>query len=390
MGEAMQPTTLTREELFAEVWAEPMHRLAPRYGLSDVGLAKICREMGIPLPWRGYWQKKAAGQKVRPPALPPLAPGSPPHLATATLVPSPPRFRANDAEAAPQVDGHPAAPVERIVVAEKLVRPHPLVEHARSVLQKAKADERGILYAWPKNYLDIRVTRGSLDRALRIMDALVEALEKRGGSVQVRSGKETGTVVRIGEDDIPIRLDERTRRVERKSESRQWLSKRYDFLPTGILALNIDRYARGSYQKTWTDGKTQQLEERLNGFVASLIVAAEEEKALSVERERWHREWEVGQRAREEARRREEEERRRIDEVDKRLEAWEKCVRLCEFSAAIVARANVDGNERERLRLENWLAWVDRYVDRIDPVLHRGWLAAFEEGTELLDDRKSG
>lgn len=389
MRGAMQPTTLTREELFAEVWAEPMHRLAPRYGLSDVGLAKICREMGIPLPWRGYWQKKAAGQKVRPPALPPLAPGSPAHLATATLVPSPPRFRAKNLEAAPQVDGRPA-PVERIVVAGKLVRPHPLVEHARSVLQKAKADERGILYAWPKNYLDIRVTQGSLDRALLIMDALVQALEKRGFSVSVRSGKETGTVVRIGEDEIPIRLDERTRRVEHKAEPRHWLSKRYDFLPTGILALDIDRYAAGSYQKTWTDGKTQQLEERLDGFVASLIVAAEEEKARRVERERWHEEWEAGQRAREEARRREEAERRRIGEVEKRLEEWEKCGRLREFAAAVETRANLDGDERERLRLENWLAWVNRYADRLDPVLHREWLAAFEEGIGVSDERKRG
>ena len=42
-----------RETLYNEVWTEPVSVVAPRYGLSDVGLAKICRSLAIPLPSRG-------------------------------------------------------------------------------------------------------------------------------------------------------------------------------------------------------------------------------------------------------------------------------------------------------------------------------------------------
>ena len=42
MGRGDQRTELSREELYTQVWAEPMTKLAQRCGLSDRGLAKIC------------------------------------------------------------------------------------------------------------------------------------------------------------------------------------------------------------------------------------------------------------------------------------------------------------------------------------------------------------
>lgn len=46
-----------REELDAQVWSEPMVRLAERYGVSDVAPAKVCRKLEIPVPPRGYWRR---------------------------------------------------------------------------------------------------------------------------------------------------------------------------------------------------------------------------------------------------------------------------------------------------------------------------------------------
>lgn len=47
-----------REELYEEVWSAPVRKVAKKYGISDVGLAKVCRKLSIPLPGRGYWTKK--------------------------------------------------------------------------------------------------------------------------------------------------------------------------------------------------------------------------------------------------------------------------------------------------------------------------------------------
>ena len=62
-----------RERLYEEVWSEPVIVVAKRYGLSDVGLAKICKKLNIPRPGLGYWAKKAAARPVgKPPPLPSL------------------------------------------------------------------------------------------------------------------------------------------------------------------------------------------------------------------------------------------------------------------------------------------------------------------------------
>src|SRR6059058_1607193 len=55
-----------RATLLEEVWSEPVQVVAPRYGLSDVGLKKLCSRLHIPTPPRGHWAKVKAGKRVSP------------------------------------------------------------------------------------------------------------------------------------------------------------------------------------------------------------------------------------------------------------------------------------------------------------------------------------
>jgi hypothetical protein len=61
-----------REALYEKTWVQPMQKLAKEFGISDVGLAKVCKKLFVPVPGRGYWARKAAGQKMgqKPPLLP--------------------------------------------------------------------------------------------------------------------------------------------------------------------------------------------------------------------------------------------------------------------------------------------------------------------------------
>lgn len=77
---APSPKDLTRAELHARVWREPLSRVARDLGVSASGLAKICDRVAIPYPTRGHWAKARAG---RAPATPPLPP--PPSSVEETL-----------------------------------------------------------------------------------------------------------------------------------------------------------------------------------------------------------------------------------------------------------------------------------------------------------------
>ncbi len=65
-----QPVLLTREQLYEKVWSRPVWSLAREWGISDVGLAKICKRHNIPRPGLGYWAKRQAGVKVQQKPLP--------------------------------------------------------------------------------------------------------------------------------------------------------------------------------------------------------------------------------------------------------------------------------------------------------------------------------
>src|SRR5512142_2828685 len=76
----------SRQELYEQVWSEPMVTLAQKYGLSDVGLRKKCKKLNIPLPPQGYFLRNKRGDR---PPLPPYEGKSTVEI-TPTIVAFPP------------------------------------------------------------------------------------------------------------------------------------------------------------------------------------------------------------------------------------------------------------------------------------------------------------
>lgn len=231
-----------REELYAEVWSTPMCTLAKKYGISDVALAKTCRKLNVPLPGRGYWAKKQAGQKLKQPPLP---------SATGTRLiakPSAPKLNSPMAEPGTAEELEQLAHIEaRLgnVEPKRGSLSHPLILQARAVLSKARVDDRGIL--WTRDQcLDIRVSKTSLDRAIRIMASLIQIMEDEGFQVAISkvsrehenaSREHTmvtifGQVVRFGiieravrvvpADVAPAGLDSQVRKTSMMGSARNW------------------------------------------------------------------------------------------------------------------------------------------------------------------------
>jgi hypothetical protein len=89
---------ICRNDLYDLIWSEPITTLAQRFGISDVGLAKVCRRSDIPAPTRGYWARIAAGDSVPRPELPERA-----DLGTRAI-----RFRVNRG---PRADASSSSPI---------------------------------------------------------------------------------------------------------------------------------------------------------------------------------------------------------------------------------------------------------------------------------------
>ena len=148
---------VTREELYARVWEEPMRTLAPKFGLSDVGWLKICRKLHVPRPWRGYWRAKETGHLMQAPRLPPWpGPGDPPRLTmvredkAAMNTPS-----ADLPESVRSRREYEGEPENAIPVPADLSAPCRLVRRARNLLRQSRAGHRGVLTPreYPPRYL---------------------------------------------------------------------------------------------------------------------------------------------------------------------------------------------------------------------------------------------
>jgi hypothetical protein len=147
-----------------------------------------------------------------------------------------------------------ALPEHRIQVPEETGVLHPLVERTARTLRSAKKSERGYLVPRAKRHLDVTVTPGTLDRALRIMDALVRALEARGFAVAISQDERSATFASVLDERIGFALEERVRTIEKTVELPKrrrssglwepvstycWTPKQYEYVATGELSLRI-------------------------------------------------------------------------------------------------------------------------------------------------------
>lgn len=351
--------TLTREQLYGRVWSKPATKLAAEFGISDVALGKICRKLDIPKPFPGYWQRIASGYTVKKNDLPALKAEVPkqttiyPHTISAP-VQHPPEIAARiEAESLPE---------NRIHVAETLHGCHPLVQQVRQTKGAVPSDEYGRVYS----YLNFCVSKAALGRALRIMDALIRAAEKRGYTVEISKQIPHPPQMVIGDVRRSFRIFEKSNRSDREltaEEKRKPLSSisnRWVFTPSGQLAIETSEH--GSYwERKWADKPNKPLEEQLNNVMVGFILSAEESRIIKLK-------WEEEERRRQElARCRQIEERRRAM-LDRHVELWHKSqairtyLQACEQTIA-AQEGNIEPDSPEAC----WLHWAGGYADRLDP-----------------------
>jgi hypothetical protein len=365
-----------RDELYEEVWTTPMQTLAKKYDISDVGLAKTFRKMFIPLPGRGYWARKEAGQKVERLALPPLKERI--VLQKPTPRPEPPKLSDfAEPEEIAQIEQLEQTAGEALLKRGSLS--HRLVVEARGAFKHAQVSESKILWT-RERCLDIRVSKDRLDRAFRIMAGIISALEERGFTVAVETRRqekqEVQTVTKIYGQMIRFGLTEKIDRVEIAAPPKGGLLERVltyggkpvTHEPSGRLSIEV--WTEWGYnRRNWRDGKTQRLEDQLPQAVAgfmrlALADRAEERKRVAEEREK--------QRIAEERANLEKAikaEQSKVNALRNSTARWLRAEQIRSFVSAARNAAVLNGESVEGgSPFGDWVVWAERQADRLDPL----------------------
>lgn len=374
-------TLYRREDLFKQVWAEPMREVARRYGVSVVALKKTCRKLRVPIPEAGHWNK-LPDRRDPPPSLPPLPDGERAEIIVDRYV-SPPAA-ALPASVQAVVDRE-RAPGAAITVPGRLTSPHPLVAATRHALTKARPDAEGMIQLrHDQTGLDVRVSATQLDRMLRVVDALVKALASRG--LQVRAAERPirpvnafhaardqeprgATRVLVDGAWITLRIVEKLRMERLVAADRPWDwsdGPRVRYSPKGIFELTAQC---GNQETKWLERATRPLEGCLNQVVAGLhiLVHRHHEARAALARDE--------QRRQEEGRRQQEAQERAAAEIARaarlreEIDRWDLARSIRAYVAetrAIVAAGGCTLIEDSDLARD--LRWAAAYADRIDPL----------------------
>jgi len=383
---AVEPIVYHRQQLYEQVWTEPLRALAKRYGVSDVALGEVCRKLRVPRPGQGAWERVRAGRKLQRRPLPPLEPGEPETFEGKRFVPEPVDA---DLQAALEHEQSSGAPIH---VAEELVRPHPLVARAGKALHNSKP-LHGLLYGGSEPCLDIVVSKAQLPRALRIMDALVTALEARGFTIEVisnpppslyeRSMKRVEphrafrTEVKLGGIAVPIGLREESEWISKGDGKRytagNWMSgysaNAITRVGTGVLELQASYRHTGYGRSNWRDGRRKPLEGLLHSFVVGLIKIVHELRLERAAEKRRQEEEAERKRLKEEELKRQAEEADRVKFLEGQLRDRRGAREIREYVAEIQALLDDAGlGHIEHSELAEHLRWAAAHADELDPV----------------------
>jgi len=373
---------ITREELYELVWSGPLTHAAKRYGVTDVAIAKWCRKLNVPKPGRGYWQRVKTGRVAKKTALPNPRKGHPTSVPRPRLQSTPAMELRETPQPPPGRERFPGT----LVVPTELENPHRLVHKTRGALRRARKDEYGIRHPKGDGVLVVRVTEEQVERALRIADALIRALEDAGYQVATVSvvdehGRQTEhrSSVTIDGEDVTFYLMEKRLRTERaptdkeRRDEERWSHypgrKYYEYGGSGKLSLVLGEPKSYGSRGRVSDTKHRPLEARLVEFVEMILWDAVRRKEARLEAEERQRRWAEEERLRKEAQERRLRELQRRAYLEMLMERWRRAEAIRRFAEATEFALTSLGIDRPAVSDQEWLAWARWYADLLDPLV---------------------
>lgn len=376
------PALLSRTELHALVWAEPLRHLARRFGISDQSLAKLCDRFDIPRPRPGHWNKVAAGKEIAVPAMPPAKAGMDEKFEIAPHQDSCASSTAHDPLSAARQNG------KAVRVADRLSAPHPIVAGWLANRREVIATGRLVYDIWPNRPVRAAPFTPIERRRLRILDTLFKALE--AGKIVIAETDRHGPVARCEQDEIAFQLRPRLKEVRQllAAEERRWHGSgrqyRRELVETDVLVFEIKRWLPGDLPRVWQDGRKGMIEDRVGDILATLLAAFPMMAAAREEAEERQRLRETEERRRQILAQELKLDRDRFRCFLEQAGRWRDAELARDFLMALRAAIPESSSEIGGRPAAEWLEWAQRHVQAHDP-LTQGSSAVFRSIAEVTE-----
>jgi hypothetical protein len=311
--------SISRQDLYEAVWTTPTYKLAKKFGYSDAGLAKLCNKHNIPRPGSAYWHRRDFGREVSRTPLP-------------------------EAEGA-----------------------------------KGSVDQYGVLRPHIKDVLSrdqspfyVRVTPNTLLRGVRVLNALLCALEERGCGLSWPEEAGSKLAVLVEGEQVLLRISEtvRRRRHIRSKNDPPWPPD-FDNLPTGLFTIYLQSAEFDRLLWKREDRRHRKIEDRLGEIVVAFSPMALAIKKKREEEDRERRERELQRKLEQDADQKVQLYLGRVEFIKKVANSFELSRRIRRLISHIRQATKHETDPDLAARIDEMLAWCARYAnseDRTSPL----------------------
>lgn len=350
----MKTISLTRLELYGQIWSKPMITLAKEYSLSDNGLRKICKKHNIPIPPMGHWQKIQYGKKVSKIPLPKSDKGE--------------EIKINIQDA--KLNTHSENPIRNIVaekirnnpslvfkVSERLSKPDDIIVKTQANIEKKKVSDsysqlKGTVQT-DRGFPSIVVSPKNVSRSLRILDNLIKNFKALGYDTEL---KDEGLSITAYDDKMLIYIREKSNAIDTVSDY-GWKSR--DLVANGKLAVKIHRF--GTFE--FADTNKLLVEDQIE----KILVKIETEFQEMFER---RQQWKVHQQKQEDLRKIEEvKQELKNNELNKFIEFYNNAHRWKKFIILKEYYTFLDQQNDKSPEIKEWLNWAKSKLDWYNPMI---------------------
>lgn len=369
-----------RDKLYLLVWSKPMIHLAKDFGISDVGLRKICKKLEIPLPPAGFWIRKELNRPVKITPLPPLKKGNDTHTHFKREIYESEKLELTQ-ETKALIDAE-LSEENKIHVPDSCNQFHHLVRKTIQSLRNDKWQQNGIASAGYE-CLDIRVSPALFQRAGLIMDTLVRELKKRKMlPYWSEENNHRGFFVNVRGEEISFRLTEKLNRtmysesqIKKLYPNKQpWEIKKYEDIPSGNLVLTIKDSEYPGVYKRFKDQKSKRIEDQLNNFIVALYEYSDLQKDRRVKEAERQRQMRIEQEKAYEREERIRKENEKIKILLDQISSWQKSKTIREFADFYRQKLiQIHGMIEAGSAPDQYLTWVNTIADRFDPFVEKSY-----------------
>lgn len=367
MGVHMYRVTLTRKELYEQVWETPMIKLAKRYCMSDQALRKICKKNDIPIPSVKYRSRKFSGHKVsKTPLL------GDPGITISILV----------RDEAKEIQQKIAKTNPDVMVFNVPAELHSFHGVTRQIKQKMKDNHAYTEGAF--RFKQMCLSKENWDRGIRIFDTLIKCLEKNFGRVEIDNN---GAFIKLKRSCLHVYINEKIEKIDitppptpeqkQKMEADPYWAKwyyphTYEYKPTNMMTLMIT--GGGSYEiaarRNFKDNTKQVLEDQIKDILIAIIRLADIEETELIKREYERLKREREDRVRKQKQQKIQECYKELEDLENDVKQWQRAEQIREFVKAKVryGLANPD-KINSYTELRQWVKRSYAYADALDPVL---------------------